>query len=66
MSTPRDFRDPVDIDEALDCIRVATREGARELYLTCLETAYRQGRMDMLAKLMRSRIIDGKEGGSHG
>lgn len=45
---PRDYRDEADIDETLDAIRVAARSEARELYRACLDTAYHQGRIDIL------------------
>lgn len=45
---PRDYRDDADVDEALDAIRVAPRPQARSLYRACLDTAYHQGRIDIL------------------
>lgn len=55
MTKPRDYRDDGDLDDALDCIRVATRSAARDLFRTCLDLAYTQGRTDMLDKVLRDR-----------
>jgi hypothetical protein len=57
---PRDFRDPADIDDALDAIRVADRAKAREFYLTCLTTAYHQGRCDMYAEVI-NRLLGSRK-----
>jgi hypothetical protein len=49
--TPRDFRDDIDIDEALDRMRTLPRAKARELYLICLQCAYHQGRAEVAGEL---------------
>lgn len=46
MTKPRDYRDEADIDEQLDAIRTVPRYEALELYRTCLDCAYAQGRVD--------------------
>lgn len=52
MSKPRDYRDDADVDEALDCIRIGDMQQARELFMNCLDFAYSQGRVDMLAEVI--------------
>lgn len=43
---PRDYRDPIDIDEQLDAIRVTDRAQALSLFRSCLDAAHLQGRME--------------------
>jgi hypothetical protein len=49
---PRDYRDPQDVEEAVDAIRVGSREAALELYRTCLDFAYMQGRLDKTKEII--------------
>ena len=56
---PRDYRDPQDLEDSLDAIRVAKRERALEFFRTCLDTAYHQGRVDMMAEVINIRIETG-------
>lgn len=58
MSEPRDYRDPADVDDAVDAIRTADRAKAREFYLCCLDTAYHQGRCDILHERIE-KLING-------
>jgi hypothetical protein len=51
QTKPRDYRDAGDVAEQLDTIRVAARAEALELYRTCLDVAYAQGRAEAAAEM---------------
>lgn len=49
--TPRDFRDEIDLDNALDSLRTMPRDKAREFYLICLQCAHAQGRCEVASEM---------------